>query len=96
LPVVRCTDWRADLQRITDAGYRLLALTPSAAATSIRDILRRPHDRIAIVLGAEGPGLTAATLARAEPVRIPQRDDVDSLNVGHAAAVAFALLAGTE
>jgi tRNA G18 (ribose-2'-O)-methylase SpoU len=70
----------------------MLALTPSPTATSIHDIVRSPGDRVALLLGAEGPGLSEATLRGAEPVRIPLRPDSDSLNVGHAAAIAFALL----
>ena len=51
-------------------------------------------DRVAVLLGAEGPGLSAATMAAAtRRVRIPIADGVDSLNVGHAAAVAFAHVA---
>lgn len=92
LPIVRSTVWADDLRQIAAAGFRMLSLTPSATATSIRDITRADDDRVAILLGAEGPGLTAATLASTEPVRIPQRPDVDSINVGHAAAVAFAIL----
>ena len=47
-------------------------------------------DRCAIVVGAEGPGLSEAALAAADlHVRIVMHDDVDSLNLGSAAAVAF-------
>jgi len=92
VPVVRSTDWHEDLDRIAARGFRLLALTPSPTATSIHDIVRSPGDRVALLLGAEGPGLSEQTLRRAEPVRIPLRADSDSLNVGHAAAIAFALL----
>jgi tRNA G18 (ribose-2'-O)-methylase SpoU len=92
LPTVRSTDWQADLDRIAGHGFRLLALTPSPAATSIHDVARVTGDRVAWLLGAEGPGLSEQTLARSEPVRIPLRADVDSLNVGHAAAIAFASL----
>ncbi len=93
LPVVRSRDWSTDLQRLTDADFRMLALTPSATATSIHDIRRAPDDRVALLLGAEGPGLSERSLARSQRVRIPLRTDADSLNVGHAAAIAFALLA---
>ena len=92
LPIVRSTDWTADLARIAAAGYRMLSMTPAATASSIHEVARTNDDRVAILLGAEGPGLAAATLASTEPVRIPQRADVDSINVGHAAAVAFAIL----
>ena len=67
-------------------------MTPDDGATSIWEI--DVPERLAIVLGAEGPGLGAATLRRASRrVRIPISRDVDSLNVGHAAAVAFAVTA---
>jgi len=92
LATVRSSNWRDDLERIAGAGFRLLALTPSPTATSIHDISRAPGDRVALLFGAEGPGLSEVTLRRAEPVRIPLRADSDSLNVGHAAAIAFALL----
>ena len=50
-------------------------------------------DRVAVMLGAEGPGLSPAALAAADRrVRIPIHAGVDSLNVGHAAAVAFAAI----
>jgi tRNA G18 (ribose-2'-O)-methylase SpoU len=48
-------------------------------------------ERLAIVLGAEGPGLSdAAQRTASRRVRIPINDEVDSLNVAAAAAVAFA------
>jgi tRNA G18 (ribose-2'-O)-methylase SpoU len=69
-----------------------IALTP-AGATALRDV--DPPARWAVLLGAEGPGLSAAALDRAQlRVRIPMAPGVDSLNVATAAAVAFAHLAG--
>jgi tRNA G18 (ribose-2'-O)-methylase SpoU len=69
-----------------------LALTP-AGATALRDV--DPPARWAVLLGAEGPGLSAPALDRAQlRVRIPMAPGVDSLNVATAAAVAFAHLAG--
>ncbi|MCU1389515.1 MAG: rRNA methyltransferase [Ilumatobacteraceae bacterium] len=93
LPIVRSSDWVTDLDAIATHGFRLLGLTPAQTATSIGDVSRVEGDRLALLLGAEGPGLSSHTLARVEPIRIPLRGDVDSLNVGHAAAIAFALLA---
>ncbi len=93
LPTVRSADWPRDLDIIASHGFRLLALTPSPTARSIGDVERHAGDRLALLLGAEGPGLSERTLRLAEPIRIPLRGDVDSLNVGHAAAIAFALLA---
>jgi tRNA G18 (ribose-2'-O)-methylase SpoU len=47
---------------------------------------------LGLIFGAEGPGLPEETLTSADvQLHIPIAHDVDSLNVGHAAAVAFAL-----
>lgn len=89
LPVVRSADWGRTLDEIAAAGFDVWALTPDPAAA---DVYTLPApERLAIVAGAEGPGLSAATLARWTNVRIPLRGDVDSLNVGHAVAVTLAL-----
>ncbi len=90
LPVARAGNWPGDLAML--AGFETWALTPDAGAESIWDLAVPP--RVAVVLGAEGPGLSAPALAAADRrVRIPIDPHVDSLNVGHAAAVAFAALA---
>ena len=62
-----------------------------SASLALRDVV--VPDRWAVLLGAEGPGLSAAALARADHrVAIPMASGVDSLNVATAAAVAFARL----
>jgi tRNA G18 (ribose-2'-O)-methylase SpoU len=72
-------------------GFTVLALTPDASAVPLRDV--QSPDRWAVLLGAEGPGLSAAALDAADlRVRIPMAGGVDSLNVATAAAVAFAQL----
>lgn len=71
------------------AGFRLLALTPALDATPLQRVTLAAGDRAAVLLGAEGPGLSPPALAAAEPVRIPMAHGVDSLNVAAAAAVAF-------
>ena len=88
LPVARAERWPDDLDRLTAAGFETWAMTPIGDD----DVWTlAPPDRLAILLGAEGPGLTPATLARAtRRVAIPIAEEVDSLNVGHAAAIAFA------
>ncbi len=71
------------------AGFRLLALTPDGGATPLDDVTVADDDRVALLFGAEGPGLSAATLAAADQrVGIPMRGGVDSLNVGVAAGIA--------
>lgn len=77
------------LDPLSAAGFTLLALTPSEDAVDIGAVALGPDDRVALLLGAEGPGLSARVLARADAcVRIPLSAAVDSLNVGAAAAVA--------
>jgi tRNA G18 (ribose-2'-O)-methylase SpoU len=89
LPIVRCTTWPEPLHEIADAGFETWALTPDASATPLSG-LAVPH-RVAIVAGAEGPGLSAAALAHIRThVRIPMHHGVDSLNLGHALAIAMA------
>jgi len=85
--------WPAALERLRAAGVRLLAMTPRSSATPLRQ-LATPQ-RWALLLGAEGPGLSDGALAAADEwVRIPMADGVDSLNVATAGAVALAHLTG--
>lgn len=71
---------------LAEAGYEAVALTP--AGEERLDSLR-PSGRVALLLGAEGPGLPPALMARARRVRIEMRPGFDSLNVATAAAIAF-------
>ncbi len=95
LPTARAAEWPGELDQVKAHGIELWALTPAADAASIWDVA--VPERVAVLLGAEGPGLSPAALAAADRVvRIPIRTEVDSLNVGHAAAVAFAALARAD
>lgn len=81
------------LDALVDAGFELVALTPAASAESIDDVRFAPDQKVALVLGAEGPGLRPETLDRIDrPVRIPLHGQVDSLNVAAAAAIACYVL----
>ncbi len=74
------------------AGFVLAALTPGG--DTVPEALAGA-DRVALLLGAEGPGLSDEALARADHrVRIPMAAGVDSLNVATAAAVAFHAVGG--
>ena len=88
LPIVRSTDWSATLTAVAEADFETWALTPSGEAADI--LTMTVPERWALVVGAEGPGLCADTLARCTNVRIPMCNGVDSLNVGHAVAAALA------
>ena len=92
---------RAPLSEVFDAlddgGFHTWALTPRRDATLIGDLVAAGVPaRLAVVLGAEGPGLSDAVLGSRTNVRIPQRADVDSLNVGHATAAALAIVASSS
>jgi tRNA G18 (ribose-2'-O)-methylase SpoU len=83
--------WPGSLRLL--AGFRLFALTPRSDAMPLREVA--VPSRWAVLLGAEGPGLSDGALAAAdELVRIPMAPGVDSLNVATAAAVSFAHLCG--
>ena len=85
LPVARATSWPGDLGIVHDAGFATWALTPGGDVSIWdADVPRR----VAMLLGAEGPGLSAAATSR---VSIPIDPAVDSINVGHAASIAFAV-----
>ena len=93
LPVVR-----AEVREVVDAcaarGGESWALTPRHDAENIMGVGPGSFGPLALLFGAEGPGLSEALMqAATRRVRIPIVSDVDSLNVGHAAAVAFAFTA---
>ena len=95
VPIARATAWPDDLAALTRLGFRLVALTPTRDAVAIDDPAVLGDGRVAVMLGAEGPGLSTAALDAADAVvRIPMYGEVDSLNVGHAAAIAFHHFAG--
>jgi tRNA G18 (ribose-2'-O)-methylase SpoU len=89
LDIARSDDWPGDLDAIRTAGFETWAMTPAPDAVDLWDL--DVPERLAMVFGAEGPGLTSAAMRRTDRrVRIPIVADVDSINVGHAAAVTFA------
>lgn len=93
LPIRVLADWPGDLERIRAAGYTTVALTPASDAVDLSSIDPVSHPRTALLLGAEGPGLSTVALSAVDlRARIPMRSDVDSLGVAAAAAVAFATL----
>lgn len=70
--------------------HRVLALTPSLDATPLQEVRLDPTERVAIMVGAEGPGLSAGALEAADQrVSIPMAGGIDSLNVATALAVAL-------
>lgn len=89
LPYARLPSWRDGLASVRAAGFRLLALTPAPGAVALDEVRAQHGERIALLLGTEGAGLSARWTEQADlTVRIPMTRDVDSLNVAAAAAVA--------
>lgn len=86
VPFARLAPWPESLELIAESGFELVAMTPRGESV----LSPRAAPRIAVLLGAEGPGLSEAALAAADVrVRIPMTDGVDSINVATAAAIAF-------
>jgi tRNA G18 (ribose-2'-O)-methylase SpoU len=106
VPFARLVPWPSGLDDVRAAGFVVVALAPLPAAESEVPIVSlaelkawmsgsgRPVG-VALLLGAEGTGLTDAALTASDViVSIPMADGVDSLNVATAAAVAFHALSG--
>jgi len=102
VPFARLDPWPDRLGQVRDAGFVVAALAPHGARGGRVPgaTLQQLHDRmtssgsgVALLLGAEGPGLSDDALGAADVVvTIPMADGVDSLNVATAAAVAFHVL----
>lgn len=88
MPFVRLTSWTDGLAALRSHGFRIVALTPHPDAVPTRDLTVGADERLAIVVGSEGCGLTAGTFAHADlRVRIPVDPRADSLNVVVAAGI---------
>jgi tRNA G18 (ribose-2'-O)-methylase SpoU len=88
-PWARAEAWPDALHDLRSDGFQLIALTPAGAET-LDDVVPSAGERVALLLGAEGSGLTDAALAVADRrVAIAMAAGVDSLNVATAAAIAF-------
>ncbi len=93
VPWTRLGDWASTRALLTASGFQIAALALSEDAVSLRDFVAPA--KLALVLGAEGDGLTPEALAAADTiVQIPMAHGIDSLNVAAAAAVAMWSVAG--
>ncbi len=86
-----CAEWpHPGMEQLRALGFRTAAMALSDNAISIADPQLMAEEKLAIVLGTEGDGLAAGTIADCDyTVRIPMSHGVDSLNVAAASAVAF-------
>jgi len=106
MPFARLAPWPTGLHQVRAAGFVVAALAPRPGAdtalpvVSLAELKARVSGSdhsvgVALLLGAEGPGLSDAALAASDVVvTIPMADTVDSLNVATAGAFAFHALAG--
>jgi tRNA G18 (ribose-2'-O)-methylase SpoU len=97
LPYARLDSWPGGLTTLSEHGFRTIALTPGPTAIDMRDLRFGPEEKVALLLGTEGEGLSDPALAAADlRVRIPMAAGVDSLNVAAAAAVACYAIAAAD
>jgi tRNA G18 (ribose-2'-O)-methylase SpoU len=90
VPYATLSPWPGGLKTVREAGFTVLAMTPAPDAIALDRLTAAQRERPALLLGAEGPGLTRQAMDASDArVVIPMRRGVDSLNVATAAAVAF-------
>ncbi|CAN5847231.1 RNA methyltransferase [soil metagenome] len=91
VPYAKAENWPSDLKILRDNAFRLISMTPDAQADALSEAIPALADqRVAILVGAEGPGLRESTMRASDVrVRIPMTRGTDSLNVATAAALAF-------
>jgi len=90
VPWTRLPEWGTARTELHDAGFHLAALALSDDAVPLDAFDATRPERVALLLGAEGDGLSRAALAAADTVvTIPMAGGVDSLNVAAASAVAL-------
>jgi tRNA G18 (ribose-2'-O)-methylase SpoU len=90
VPWTRIDPWPEGVERLRDLGFAVVAMALTDDSVDLDALEWEPPARIALVVGAEGDGLSSRTVASADvTVRIPMAGGVDSLNVAAAAAVAM-------
>ena len=91
VPFARAGHWPGDLELLRNNGFQLLAMTPDSQAHTLADAMDAlVGQKLAVLVGAEGPGLTETAIRASDVrVRIPMSRGTDSLNVATAAACAF-------
>ncbi|OEU96724.1 TrmH family RNA methyltransferase [Streptomyces oceani] len=90
VPYARFESWPRDADVVRKHGFVLAALSPSARSVTLDEFADRHYEKLALMLGTEGEGLSAEALRVADNhVRIPMDAGLDSLNVAASSAVAF-------
>ncbi len=99
VPWTRIPNWPSSIKELKEQGFHTVAVSPQniggKQSQDLRQFIESSPDRIALILGTEGEGLTAASLNNCDQsVHIPMSNDVSSLNVASAAAVVFWAMQG--
>jgi tRNA G18 (ribose-2'-O)-methylase SpoU len=90
VPWTRLPEWDVAAPMLHAAGFHLAALALSDTSVTLDEFAADPPERVALVLGTEGDGLSRHALSAADSVvTIPMMHGVDSLNVASASAVAM-------
>ncbi|WP_425953928.1 TrmH family RNA methyltransferase [Xylanimonas sp. McL0601] len=90
VPWTRLETWPGGLRELREDGFTVAALALADDAVSLDDLAADPPEKLALVLGTEGHGMTDAAIEACDVVvKIPMAGGVDSLNVAAASAVAF-------
>ncbi|HPG75437.1 MAG TPA: RNA methyltransferase [Rhodoglobus sp.] len=90
VPWTRLPDWPLGAEQLHAAGFHIAALALSDTAVELDDFAAAAPERVALILGTEGDGLSPDALSAADTVvTIPMLHGVDSLNVAAASAVAL-------
>ncbi|MFW0169172.1 TrmH family RNA methyltransferase [Rothia sp. P4278] len=90
VPWARLESWPHALETLHKAGFVTAALALKEDSLTITQLAEKRPEKLALILGSEGHGLAASTLAKTQhTVIIPMSHGVDSLNVAAASAVAF-------
>ncbi len=88
-------DWHKNgINQLHEMGYKTAAMALSDDSVSINNTKLMSEEKLAIILGTEGTGLSSATIEKSDyTVKIPMYNGVDSLNVAAASAITFWQLA---
>jgi tRNA(Leu) C34 or U34 (ribose-2'-O)-methylase TrmL len=94
VPFAQAVPWPGALHELRGSGMRVVGLSPSAGAPSIRDVAATLDGDVAVIAGHEGDGLTPDAMSACDTLaRIPMAAGVDSVNVGVAVGIALYELA---
>ena len=97
VPWTRAGDWDDLVSTLKKSDFQVVALALDPHPQALQDFVREGHPRVALMVGAEGDGLSTRALETADSVvEIPMAGGVDSLNVAAASAVALWALKHTS